>query len=61
MFKKLNLKELGEFIDLTFSGRLNEDRIYAIREKLITKRIISEENTVNVINLRVNGLIVSNH
>ena len=61
MFKNLNLKESGEFINLTFSGRLNEDRIYVIREKLITKRIISEENTVNVINLRVNGLIVSNH
>jgi L-lactate dehydrogenase (cytochrome) len=46
MPKRLNLKGLGAFMDATFSGRLNEDRIAAIREqwkgKLIVKGIVSE-------------------
>lgn len=65
MPKKLDLKRLGEFMDLTFSGRLDEDRIAAIREqwsgKLVIKGIVSEEDTVKAINLGVDGLIVSNH
>tara|TARA_X000001036_G_C20664118_1_gene800085 strand:+ start:1158 stop:2303 length:1146 start_codon:yes stop_codon:yes gene_type:complete len=65
MPKRLNLKGLGEFMDVTFSGRLNEDRIAAIREqwkgKLIVKGIVSEEDTLKAINLGVDGLIVSNH
>ena len=65
MPKRLNLEGLGQFMDLTFSGRLNEDRIAAIREqwrgKLVIKGIVSEEDTVKAINLGVDGLIVSNH
>lgn len=65
MPKKLDLKRLGEFMDLTFSGRLDEDRIATIREqwsgKLVIKGIVSEEDTVKAINLGVDGLIVSNH
>ena len=65
MPKRLNLERLGQFMDLTFSGRLNEDRIAAIREqwrgKLVIKGIVSEEDTVKAINLGVDGLIVSNH
>ena len=63
MPKRLNLERLGQFMDLTFSGRLNDDRIAAIREnggKLVLKGIISEEGTVKAINLGVDGLIVSN-
>ena len=65
MPKKLDLKRLGEFMNLTFSGRLDEDRIATIREqwsgKLVIKGIVSEEDTVKAINLGVDGLIVSNH
>ena len=65
MPKKLNLKGLGAFMNATFSGRLNEGRIAAIREqwkgKLIVKGIVSEEDTLKVIKLGVDGVIVSNH
>jgi L-lactate dehydrogenase (cytochrome) len=65
MPKGLNLKKLGEFMDVTFSGRLNEDRIASIREqwkgKLVIKGVVSEEDTEKAIKLGVDGLIVSNH
>ena len=65
MPKGLNLKKLGEFMDVTFSGRLNEDRIASIREqwkgKLVIKGVVSEEDTKKAIRLGVDGLIVSNH
>jgi len=65
MPKKLNLKKLGEFMDVTFSGRLNEDRIASIRDqwkgKLVIKGVVSEEDTQKAISLGVDGLIVSNH
>jgi len=65
MPKGLNLKKLGEFMDVTFSGRLNEDRIASIREqwkgKLVIKGVVSEEDAQKSINLGVDGIIVSNH
>ena len=65
MPKGLNLKKLGEFMDDTFSGRLNEDRIASIRDqwkgKLVIKGVVSEEDTKKAIQLGVDGLIVSNH
>lgn len=65
MPKGLNLKGLGEFMDTTFSGRLNEDRIASIRDqwkgKLVIKGVVSEEDAQKAINLGVDGLIVSNH
>lgn len=65
MPKGLNLKKLAEFMDATFSGRLNEDRIAAIRDqwkgKLVIKGIVSELDTQKAISLGVDGLIVSNH
>ncbi|KJD36005.1 lactate dehydrogenase [Tamlana sedimentorum] len=65
MPKGLNLKKLGEFMDATFSGRLNQDRIASIREqwkgKLVIKGVVSEEDTEKAISLGVDGLIVSNH
>ncbi|MDO6597921.1 alpha-hydroxy acid oxidase [Oceanihabitans sp. 2_MG-2023] len=65
MPKGLNLKKLGEFMDATFSGRLNEERIASIREqwkgKLVIKGVVSEEDTEKAISLGVDGLIVSNH
>ena len=65
MPKGLNLKKLGEFMDVTFSGRLNEERIAAIRDqwkgKLVIKGVVSEADTEKAIRLGVDGLIVSNH
>jgi len=65
MPKGLNLKKLGEFMDATFSGRLNEDRIAAIRDqwkgKLVIKGVVSEEDAKRSIDLGVDGIIVSNH
>ena len=65
MSKGLNLKKLGEFMDATFSGRLNEDRIASLRDqwkgKLVIKGVVSEEDAQSAINLGVDGIIVSNH
>jgi L-lactate dehydrogenase (cytochrome) len=65
MPKGLNLKKLGEFMDATFSGRLNEDRIASLRDqwkgKLVIKGVVSEEDAQRAINFGVDGIIVSNH
>ncbi|WP_396635756.1 alpha-hydroxy-acid oxidizing protein [Maribacter sp. R77961] len=61
----LNLKQLGQFMDKTFSGRLNEDRIKPIRDKwkgkLVLKGVASEQDTQDAIRLGFDGIIVSNH
>ncbi|MDG3581202.1 alpha-hydroxy acid oxidase [Galbibacter pacificus] len=61
----LNLKQLGKFMDETFSGRLNEDRIKPIRDqwkgKLVLKGVSSEADTREAIRLGFDGIIVSNH
>lgn len=65
MPKGLNMKQLGQFMNRTFSGRLNEERIAAIRDKwkgkLVIKGIASEEDTEMAIRLGLDGIIVSNH
>ncbi|KPM30567.1 L-lactate dehydrogenase [Croceitalea dokdonensis DOKDO 023] len=61
----LNLKQLGQFMDKTFSGRLNEERIKPIRDKwkgkLVLKGIASAQDTEDAIRLGFDGIIVSNH
>jgi len=61
----LNLQKLGEFMDITFSGRLNEERIASIRSKwkgtLIIKGIVGEQDAEKAIRLGPDGLIISNH
>ena len=63
--KGLNLQKLGEFMDITFSGRLNEERIASIRSHwkgtLIIKGIVSEQDAEKAIRLGADGLIISNH
>lgn len=65
MPKRLNLKELGRFMQQTFSGRLNEDKIAPIRDrwkgKLVLKGVASEEDIELAMQLGVDGVIVSNH
>ncbi|WP_400073804.1 alpha-hydroxy-acid oxidizing protein [Zobellia russellii] len=61
----LNLKQLGQFMDRTFSGRLNEERIRPIRDrwkgKLVLKGVASEQDTQDAIRMGFDGIIVSNH
>ncbi len=63
--KGLDMKQLGQFMDRTFNGRLNEDKIKAIRDKwkgkIVLKGVASEEDTQLAIKLGLDGIIVSNH
>ncbi len=65
MPKGLNMSQLGQFMDKTFSGRLNTEKIAAIRDqwkgKIIVKGVASEEDTETAIQLGLDGIIVSNH
>ena len=65
MPKNLDLKQLGKFMDQTFSGRLNEEKIKPIRDmwkgKLVLKGVASEYDTEEAIRLGLDGIIVSNH
>jgi L-lactate dehydrogenase (cytochrome) len=65
MPKGLNMKQLGLFMNKTFSGRLNEEKIKPIRDmwkgKLVLKGVSSEEDTEMAIKLGLDGIIVSNH
>ena len=61
----LNMKQLGLFMNQTFSGRLNWERIQQIRDrwkgKIVLKGVASEEDTELAIQLGLDGIIVSNH
>lgn len=61
----LNLKQLGQFMDKTFSGRLNQEKIKPIRDKwkgkLVLKGVASEQDTEDAVKMGFDGIIVSNH
>ncbi len=63
--KRASLKHLGVFMNKTFSGRLNEDKIRSIRDKwkgkLVLKGVASVEDTETAIKLGLDGIIISNH
>lgn len=65
MPKGLDLAQLGKFMDETFSGRLNEERIKPIRDmwkgKLVLKGVANEVDVKEAIRLGIDGVIVSNH
>lgn len=65
MPKGLNMKQLGAYMNETFSGRLNEDRIKAIRDqwkgKLVLKGVATEEDAALALQWGCDGIIVSNH
>lgn len=65
MPKGLNMKQLGLFMNRTFSGRLNKEKIAAIRDrwkgKIVLKGVASEEDTAMAIQMGLDGIIVSNH
>lgn len=65
MPKGLNMKQLGQFMNRTFNGKLDRDKISAIRNvwkgKLVLKGVASTEDVETAIQLGFDGIIVSNH
>jgi L-lactate dehydrogenase (cytochrome) len=65
MPKDLNLSQLAKFMDETFDGRLNEEKIKPIREqwkgKIVLKGVSSEADMEKAIRLGLDGVIISNH
>lgn len=63
--KGMDMKQLGAFMDRTFSGRLNAERIAVIRDKwqgkLVIKGIATAEDAQLAVDLGLDGIIVSNH
>ncbi|MEM9647171.1 MAG: alpha-hydroxy acid oxidase [Bacteroidota bacterium] len=65
MPKNLNLKQLGQFMDQTFSKRMDMDKIASIRDiwkgKLVLKGVATEADAQKAVALGLDGIIVSNH
>jgi len=65
MPKGMNMHHLGLFMNKTFNGRLNEEKVAAIRDmwkgKLVLKGIVNEKDVEKSIRLGIDGIIVSNH
>ena len=65
MPKNLNLNQLATFMDATFSGRLDEDKIKRIRDlwkgKLVLKGAESIDDVEIAYRLGLDGVIISNH
>ncbi len=61
----LNLKQLGLFMNQTFSGLLDPEKIKPIRDqwkgKLVLKGVASEWDAEQALQLGFDGIIVSNH
>ena len=62
---KMNLRQLVKFMNDTFDGRLDEEKIKPIRDiwkgKIVLKGIASEIDIEKSISLGIDGIIVSNH
>jgi L-lactate dehydrogenase (cytochrome) len=65
MPKGLNLKQLGAYMNKTFDGKLNEEKIKRIRDlwkgKLVLKGVASEQDASLAVKYGFDGIIVSNH
>ncbi|SHM93983.1 alpha-hydroxy acid oxidase [Mucilaginibacter sp. OK098] len=65
MDKKLDMSQLGQFMNNSFDKRVDADRIAAIRDrwkgKLVLKGIVSSHDIEKAIALGADGVIVSNH
>ncbi|MBI1185161.1 alpha-hydroxy-acid oxidizing protein [bacterium] len=63
--KGLSLKHLGLFMNKTFDGRLNEEKLKALRDKwkgnLVIKGLATPEDAVKSMAWGMDGIIVSNH
>ncbi len=65
MTGKMSLKHLGLFMNKTFDGRLNQDKLKELREKwkgnLVLKGVSSLSDAETAIQTGFEGIIVSNH
>lgn len=65
MEKGLDLRQLGQFMNRTFTGKVNIEKVKAIRDlwpgALVVKGIASTEDMDAVVSIGVDGVIVSNH
>ncbi|MBE8713479.1 alpha-hydroxy acid oxidase [Sphingobacterium hungaricum] len=65
MEKGLDMTQLGQFMNRTFTGRVDVQKIQAIRDMwkgpLVLKGIVTEEDMEAAIAIGVDGVIVSNH
>ncbi|MGE9313646.1 alpha-hydroxy-acid oxidizing protein [Niabella sp. CJ426] len=65
MKKGMDMKQLGKFMNATFTGRVDAEKVQAIRDKwkgkLVIKGVVSEEDAAICANIGVDGIIVSNH
>ena len=63
--KGLNMSQLGQYMNRTFAGRLNPEKIAPIRErwkgKIILKGCSTVEDADMAVALGIDGLLVSNH
>ncbi|QBQ39838.1 alpha-hydroxy acid oxidase [Sphingobacterium psychroaquaticum] len=61
----LDLSQLGQFMNKTFTGKVTFEKIKAIRERwkgpLVLKGIATDEDMQEAIQLGADGVIVSNH
>lgn len=61
----MNLKHLGEFMNRTFDGRLDAEKLSSLRDRwkgrLVLKGVASVEDARKCIDLGLDGIIVSNH
>ncbi len=65
MSNNMSLKQLGKFMDATFSGRLNKDKIARLRDlwkgNIIIKGLESLDDIKVSEKLGLDGVIISNH
>lgn len=61
----LDMKQLGLFMNKTFSGKLSPEMLATIRDrwngKLVLKGLATEEDAAVAVKLGLDGIIVSNH
>lgn len=65
MPQDLNIKQLAQFMNATFEGRLNAEKIQRLRDlwpgKLVVKGVVNNADLAACLRLGVDGVIVSNH
>ncbi|MEJ5995738.1 alpha-hydroxy acid oxidase [Pedobacter sp. Du54] len=65
MEKGLDMTQLGQFMNRTFTGKVNVEKVMAIRDiwkgPLVLKGITTDEDMQAAIQIGVDGVIVSNH
>lgn len=65
MEKGLSMSQLGQFMNRTFSGKVDSEKVKAIRDiwkgPLVLKGITTKEDIEECIKIGVDGIIVSNH